>query len=189
MVPVAMASVVGLGLVTVEAVTRTLGDWAFFVGGILAGVGGVIVGIAVALSQRPRLAYESGCLLVYLRPGPPFRVPVEHVEAFLLGQGPSWLPGEKHRRTETVTLVVRLAEKAEEWSHRDGDPRLGSWCDGYITIRGTWCQPLTLDVVVRLNRRLADVQRTFRRPMAKVDPTTNESPMTNEGAAKEGAAP
>jgi hypothetical protein len=96
-------------------------------------------------------------------------VPIELVECFLLGQGPTWLPGKKYAKTETVTLVVRLAERAVEWSHRSTHPMLGTWCDGYITIRGTWCEPLSLDLVNRLNQRLAEVQQEIA-PAEKVAP-------------------
>ena len=109
--------------------------------------------------RMPRLAHQSGYLLVYLQTGRPFRVPLELVECFLLGQGPSYLPGRQHRRSETSTLVVRLDERAEEWSHRDVKPALGSWCGSHITIRGTWCEPLSVDLVRQLNARLGDANR------------------------------
>ena len=119
----------------------------------------VTAGLLLAwIARQPRLAYHDGHLYVYLGANPPFAVPIQFVEGFLLGQGPSWLGGKKHRRTETTTLVVRLAERAVEWSHREVHPILGSWCDGYITIRGTWCEPLSLDLVSRLNLRLHQVQ-------------------------------
>jgi len=57
------------------------------------------------------------------------------------------------------TVVMRLAESAHQWQYVDVNPKLGSWCDGYVTLRGTWCEPLSLEVVIRLNRRLADAHR------------------------------
>jgi hypothetical protein len=84
-------------------------------------------------------------------------VPIELVEGFLLGQGPSFLPGKRHARTETTTFIVRLAESAEDWSQRDMPPALGKWCGSYITIRGTWCERLSVDLVQRLNVRLAEM--------------------------------
>jgi len=67
------------------------------------------------------------------------------------------LPGKRNQRTETQTIVIRIADKAVEWRQQDVKRQLGSWCDGYVTIRGTWCEPLNIEVVNRLNRRLAEV--------------------------------
>ncbi|MEX0586689.1 MAG: hypothetical protein WD176_08600, partial [Pirellulales bacterium] len=117
--------------------------------------------------RQPLLAYHDRHLIVRLEFGEPDRVPIELVECFLLGQGPSWLPGKKYAKTQTVTLVIRLAERAVDWSHRFTHPMLGSWCDGYITIRGTWCEPLSLEVVNRLNRRLDEAHRAAA-PVEKV---------------------
>jgi hypothetical protein len=150
----------GLGILTYAAVAIGWDRATLFhriLAVTIALVGLLLAAFSLLLALRPRLVFEDGCLVVYLRAGNPIRVPIDVVQAFLLGQSPSWLSGEKHRRTETVTLVIRLAERAAEWSHRDVDPRLGSWCDGYITIRGTWCQPLTVGVADRLNRRLHEV--------------------------------
>jgi hypothetical protein len=69
------------------------------------------------------------------------------------------LPGEHNAKTETSTVVVRLAERATDWSHGDAHPLLAAWCDGYITLRGTWCEPLDLKVVDRLNRLLYEASQ------------------------------
>lgn len=116
----------------------------------------VIVGL---MWRQPRLAFDGQSLLAYLQGPRPIRIPIEIVEAFLLGQGPALLPGEKHARTETATIVIKLSDRAEEWSHVAVDSRLASWCDSYITIRGTWTEPLNLAVVRRLNERLAAISR------------------------------
>lgn len=121
---------------------------------------GALLALLTLLSQlrQPRLVYRDGFLDVRLRPGGPVRVPIEIVEGFLLGQGPSHLPGRRYRTTETRTLVIRLAEAAEEWAKVEGIPTsLGKWCGGYITIQGTWCEPLDVALVNRLNARLAKV--------------------------------
>jgi hypothetical protein len=115
-------------------------------------------GLAYAMSV-PRLAYESGELLVYLDLSQPARLPIEIVEVFFLGQGPSELPKLAGREPETQNVIVRLAESATEWKHRDVRPAIGHWCEGYITLRGSWCEPITRDVMQQLNRRLAEVQR------------------------------
>jgi hypothetical protein len=136
--------------------------WFRLAAGLLLS-GGVFLLVALLIQMRqPRLAIADGSLLVNLRSGSPLRVPLEIVEGFLLGQSPTLLPGKRHRQSETRTIVIRLADRAEEWSHIDVKPSLGKWCDGYITIRGTWCEPLSVDLVNRLNARLAEVQRAER---------------------------
>ena len=117
---------------------------------------------------RPRLAYHSGQLLVYLRPGRPIQVPIDIVECFFLGQGDSFLgrsPFDSNSTSkQTSTVVVRLAEAAREWKQIEVQPALGHWCDGYIVIRGTWCEPLNGELVRQLNERLIKAHRLRRVP-------------------------
>ena len=108
---------------------------------------------------RPRIAYRDGQVLFYLGPSSPIAVPVEVVEAFFLGQGPANLPGYDSEQTESVNMIARLSQKYPEWSQREVKRALGNWCDGYVTIRGTWCETLNEQTVRRLNRRLAEVSR------------------------------
>jgi hypothetical protein len=84
------------------------------------------------------------------------------VEGFLLGQGPTLRPGERHRTEQTRTVVVRLAEKEEAWRKQEVKPALGSWCESYITIRGNCCEPLNVELVQRLNQQLAAAQRRLQ---------------------------
>jgi hypothetical protein len=134
--------------------------WLRIVGGVLFAFGAASVAGLVALMRQPRLAYADRHLLVWLRSGPPLRVPIEVVECFWLGQALGMLPGRRHANTETASVVVRIADSAAEWRHQEVKPRLGTWCEGYITIRGTWCEPLSIQLVNRLNQRLAEVTRT-----------------------------
>jgi hypothetical protein len=108
---------------------------------------------------RPRIGYEAGELLVFLEPTRPTRVPIDIVEVFFLGQGPSELPKLKGREPETQNVIIRLADSATDWKHRDVRPSFGHWCEGYITLRGSWCEPITPGLMRRLNQRLAEVQR------------------------------
>ncbi len=113
--------------------------------------------------RRPRMAYDQGQLLLYVRHGEPLRVPIELVEGFLLGQGPTMLDNSQAEKWETSTLVIRLSEKAQEWGHVEVEPALAHWCDHYVTIRGTWCEPLSVALVQRLNARLYEVSKLAAR--------------------------
>jgi hypothetical protein len=59
---------------------------------------------------------------------------------------------------------MRLAQKAEDWQHLDVKPQLGAWCQGQVIIRGTWCEPLSVPLVNRLNQRLYDVSHEKATP-------------------------
>jgi hypothetical protein len=122
-------------------------------------VGVLLVTVVARQLLRPRVAYADGYVLFYLRAGAPIAVPVRIVEAFFLGQGPAYLPGLPEDSEETVNLVARLSQKATEWQKHDVKPALGRWCEGYVSIRGTWCEPVTNEVIRRLNRRLSEVSR------------------------------
>jgi hypothetical protein len=138
---------------------RTAPAWVAWTGGALALLAGAMVLSLLRLMTLPRLAYRHGHLLVYLRLGAPYQVPIGLVEGFLLGQGPALLPGGRRPRGEARHLTVRLAERAADWAHRDVKPALGRWCGGYITVHGAWCEPLDVALVQRLNQRLAEVSR------------------------------
>lgn len=117
--------------------------------------------------NRPRLSYRDGRLLVHLYRGRRAEaVPIEVVECFFLGQGPSLLPKPLETSAgggnEARTIVVRLAEAAKEWHHRDVRASLGQWCEGYIILRGTWTEPLTAELAKSLNHRLVQAHRSVR---------------------------
>lgn len=118
-----------------------------------------MMGELLYAASRPRIGYEPGELLVFLEPAKATRVPIEIVEVFFLGQGPSELPKLAGREPETQNVIIRLADAAADWKHRDVKPAIGHWCEGYITIRGSWCEPITPEVMKQLNRRLAEVHR------------------------------
>ena len=152
--PVAFA-IVSLGL------WLTAGEvgWIRWASLAFGGLALLLMVLLAAQWRRPRLAYRDGVLLVYLRTGEPIKVPIEAVEAFFLGRGPTLLPGPQNRELKTSNLVVRIAQRAVDYAERDVKPALGLWSEGYITIRGTWCEPLSVEVANRLNRRLAEVKR------------------------------
>ena len=139
---------------------------AFWSLGAVATLSLITLLVIVIRGRRPRLAYANGRLEVYLD-REPIEVPIEIVECFFMGQGPSFLPamplGETKSAPDTANLIVRLAESELEWKHRDVRPRLGQWCEGYITIRGAFCEPLSKEVAGRLNHRLVEVHRERNR--------------------------
>jgi hypothetical protein len=96
-------------------------------------------------------------VLFNLRAGQPIAVPVQVVEAFFLGQGPSHLPVVAGKESETVNLVARLSQKSPNWAQMDVKEALGRWADGYVSIRGTWCEPLNGELIRRLNHRLREI--------------------------------
>ena len=113
---------------------------------------------------QPRVAYQQGDLLLFLRHRRPIHVPVSVVECFFLGQTDTMLaPTSREESGEelvkTRSIVVRLAEAATDWHQRDVRPELGRWCDGYITIRGTWCEPMGPVLVKKMNSQLAAIHR------------------------------
>lgn len=122
---------------------------------LLAGLG--ITALLLNQLRRPRVAFQSGQVLFYLRSGPPLAVPVEIVEAFFAGQGPAELPGLT-KQPQAVNLIARLSQRHTEWARQTVKPALGNWCDGYVTIRGSWCEPLDGELIRKLNRRLKEVK-------------------------------
>jgi hypothetical protein len=152
-----MLALLGIGLL-LEIVGQPP-NWLRTIGGGVAAISLLAVAMLAWHLRTPRLAYQDGHLLIWLRSGKPFRVPVDVVECFWLGHAPSLLPGKHHENTKTAALVIRIAHRASPWRQQLVKPQLGNWCDGYVTIRGTWCEPLSLDVVNRLNQRLSEVTR------------------------------
>jgi len=107
---------------------------------------------------RPRIAYRSREILFYLRSGAPIAVPMQVVEAFFLGQGSASLPGGIGSQEHAINLVARLSRRHTEWARQPVKPSLGNWCEGYVTIRGIWCERLDGELIRRLNRRLKEVK-------------------------------
>jgi hypothetical protein len=134
--------------------------WLLWTGVALAASGVGLTAMLLRQLRRPRIAYRDGEVLFYLRSGSPIATPVKIVEAFFLGQGPAIFTGEVRSKHETVNLVARLSQREAEWARREVKPALGNWCDGYVTVRGTWCEPLDGNIIRRLNHRLKEVKTT-----------------------------
>jgi hypothetical protein len=132
-----------------------------------AGGCGTLAGVTALLAiwiwtRRPRLAFEPGSLLVYLHGWNPERVPIEVVESFFRGNSSTMLAAPDATSWKTTTIVARLAESRTDWHSRPTRAALGEWQDGYIVFRGTWCEPITVDLLRDLNKRLAAAQRARR---------------------------
>jgi hypothetical protein len=138
----------------------------------------VVLGLALTAGlvrefRKPRIAFDGKSVLFYVKAGAPVAIPLPVVESFFLGQGPAHLPLPAGAATESVNLVTRLSQKAPEFAHGDVKPALAQWCDGYLTLRGTWCEPLTNEVARQLNRQLVEAQKSRRAPAS---PRPKESP-------------
>jgi hypothetical protein len=139
---------------------RSEAKWALpQVGWALSIVGAIPLGLLISFSVRPRLAYQRGELLVYLRSNKPISVPVEYIECCFVATGAGQIPTAGSGQIPVRNLVLRVAERAKEFQNREVKRALGRWEDGYITINGAWCEPLTLAVAQRLNARLAELHQ------------------------------
>ncbi|HEY4232850.1 MAG TPA: hypothetical protein VGM76_05475 [Lacipirellulaceae bacterium] len=154
-VPPAIGALAGVWLVAIGI--HSAGSWYLWIGCGMIVFGLGLVAALLAQIRQPRIAYRARHVLFYVVSGEPIAVPVGIVEAFFLGQGPLMLPGPEKRGDATVNLVARLSQRETQWAEHDVKPALGRWSDGYITIRGTWCEPLNGELVRRLNRRLREV--------------------------------
>jgi len=131
--------------------------------GLILGWGSIAIGIALSsgllwMMLLPRVAYRNGQVLFFLRLGRPIRVPIEAVEIFLVGQSTAG-HGPKRDPAEVANLLVRLADRQKEWHNCQVHSVLADWKDGYVTLRGTWCEPVSPTLLKKLNRRLAELRR------------------------------
>ena len=133
--------------------------------GILA-ILSALVGIAMASQARlPRLAYADGKLLIYAGSSKPYQVPIDIVEVFFGGQGATDVHVPSHK-VESRYVVVRLAERHKEWHERKMRPSFGRWHDGYISLSGVWCEPITADLIKTMNHKLVETKRALRKPQS-----------------------
>ena len=133
---------------------------------IVGVVGLVLIGLLARHWRQPRMARCDDYLLLYLKSGEPYRLPLEVVECFFLGATDANVPGNGDSGGKISALVVRLAERAEEWRERPVKPSLGKWDDGYVRIYGAWCERLCMGKLGRLNTKLQEAQRELRQTTA-----------------------
>lgn len=133
--------------------------WGMIAFALAVGVLGLVVPGLFFVSCLPRISFDGRSVKLGVRFGLPVSVPVEFVEAFLLGKGPTYLPGYDDYRTEATTLIVKLADRAAEFEKLETNLRIAAWCGHYVTFRGTWTEPLSVELVNRLNERLYAAQQ------------------------------
>lgn len=144
------------------------GSWVWRSAAIVLGLLGLaLLGTLWRLIRQPRVAFQDGEVLVYGGLVEPLRVPVDVVECFFVGQAGGMIPDTQGKEAEVRTVIIRLAEAATEWHHRDVKAAFAHWCEGYITIRGTWCEPITPELLKRLNGRLAAIHRERKAQQAE----------------------
>jgi len=164
--PLVLASLGGICLLLSSNAEST--SPVFFILGITALALAVILGgLILWVGRLPRVGYDSSAreVVLYL-PGPtPYRIPLEIVECFFLGSGITQIPGQPSRDVQTKNIVVRLAERAEDWHRRDLTLSIGKWCEGYITIRGLYCEPFDVETIKRLNTLLHQAQQAAAKPV------------------------
>ncbi len=130
-----------------------LGAWA-----VVGIVDGLILAGWCRFAWQPRLRFRNGKLLIHIRYLWPVSLPVEVVECIFLGRNTVPWPEHVVGALHTLSVVVRLAERAEPWRQGSVNPLLAQWRDGYITLRGEWCEPLDGPLLQQLNQRLLAVR-------------------------------
>ena len=148
-----------LGIMSYLRPNHWLGMVGFAVCGLILVFSFVMIMGLACMAFLPRVAISPEHLLVYLQGYQPYRVPLDAVECFFQGQGDSTL---KASQTKSTNVVVRLAERATDWHMRSVKKSLGEWNDGYIIIRGTWCEPISETKLRHLNSELASVKRELK---------------------------
>jgi hypothetical protein len=171
----AVAAVVA-GLLIAAAVMGGLSRPSWLVVAAFCVSAGGIVGTLASAAARPRLERVDGCLRVRLSPTAVEDVPFDAVECFFQGSNPIARSGEPtcgdHAAFRVNTLVMRLAERAADFSKRPTFTPWGTWDDGYVVFDGRWCEPLSADLAKQLSRRLIDAKRSLSegQPTAGVGP-------------------
>ena len=171
----AVASVVAGGLV-VAASLRSLSLPSFLlVAAPFCGMAAGIVGTLAAAAARPRLERVGGCLRVRLSPTAVEDVPLDAVECFFQGSNPIDRSGEPtcgdHAVFRVNTLVMRLAERAADFSKRATFTPWGTWDDGYVVFDGRWCEPLSTDLARQLSRQLVEAKRSLAEGQSPESPS------------------
>lgn len=129
---------------------------------VVAAISLLLVAQLVKHYFQPRLARSGDHLLVYLKSGRPFHLPLEVVEVFFLGATDANVPGGGEAGGKVSALVIRLAENTKDWRERAVKPSLGKWDESYVRIYGAWCERLCMGKVGGLNEKLRNAKREMR---------------------------
>jgi hypothetical protein len=131
---------------------------------------------------RPRVARSSRNLLMYVHGSRPIQIPLEVVEVFFHGQSPLDVQARTPHHTEPVGLeslniVVRLAERAVDWQQHTVSPSVAKWCGGYISLFGTQCEPITAELLTKLNAQLVQAHRELKGTSHQGDGAPSRTPV------------
>jgi hypothetical protein len=138
--------------------------WA---GSVLGFLAVALTGMFLWRAQSPVLVRDQSNLLLHFGAAPPVAIPIEVVECFFVGHGDTLMKDRLGKEVETSTIILRIAESAKEWHHREVAPAFAHWCEGYITLKGTWCEPIGPDLLRALNQRLVATQRNLKQRSLK----------------------
>ncbi|MFM8804023.1 MAG: hypothetical protein ACKOK8_08955 [Planctomycetia bacterium] len=159
----AVAAVTAFGLFAALALAGPAPAAAWLAVTILSLVMAAVVGMLSFAAARPRLVCAGDRLRIRLSPTVVHDVPLDVVECFFQGSNPIARTGEPtcgdHAAFRVNTLVMRLAERAADFSRRPTFTPWGTWDDGYVVFDGRWCEPLSAEVARRLSRELLDAKR------------------------------
>ena len=158
--PLAMA-LVGLGAVVgFWPPSGLVGSFIVAAGALTAVLGGLSVALLGVALRQPRIAFDGAALWFHIDGRAPVRVPLEAVEAFLGGRSESLA---SHARIQkTYAVVVRFADRFPEFHAHPIRHAMGTWQDGYLSIRGLWCEPISAELIKSLNRKLNEAKRRIR---------------------------
>lgn len=137
------------------ALLRNPVTWGVSLGLLAAAI--VAVGVAFRMWNAPRICYDRTHVVLRFPDASVFRIPLEAVECFFLGAAKYQRCGADPR--ESIAVVVRLADRAREWKQRDLPADYGEWKEGYVTLDGTWCEPIAEAKVLELNRWLVEAKK------------------------------
>jgi hypothetical protein len=172
--------VVGGGLIAAAALRASSLPFFLLVAVPVCGMAAGIVGVLAWAAARPRLQRVGRCLRVRLSPTAVEDVPLDAVECFFQGSNPIDRSGEPtcgdHATLRVNTLVMRLAERAADFSKRATFTPWGTWDDGYVVFDGRWCEPLSADLARRLSRHLLDAKRSLAEGHSSESPSVGGGP-------------
>ena len=159
----ALAAVLGCGLIAAAIIVAAASLLVWLLVAAFCTSLALTIGTLARAAARPRLQRVGDCLRIRLSPTAVHDLPLEVVECFFQGSNPIARSGEPtcgdHAAFRVNTLVMRLAERAADFSKRQTFTPWGTWDDGYVVFDGRWCEPLSAELARRLSRSLVDAKR------------------------------